>query len=47
MSDMIRQDMIDRLKRLNEDAALLFDDDRRFHMIIVGGAAIYRTFVPV
>lgn len=40
MSDMIRDDMIERLKRLDEDAALTFDDERRFHMIIVGGGAL-------
>lgn len=40
MSDMIRRDMIERLVRLDEDASLIFDDDRRFSMVIVGGSAL-------
>ena len=32
--------MIERLKRVDEDADLMFDDDSRFSMIIVGGGAL-------
>lgn len=32
--------MINRLGRLDEDADLLFDDDRRFRLVIVGGSAL-------
>ena len=37
---MYRNDLIERLKRLDEDADLMFDDDRKFNMIIVGGCAL-------
>lgn len=37
---MIRDDLIERLRRLDEDAALLFDDERRFTLVIVGGGAL-------
>lgn len=40
MSDLIRQDVIDRLQRLDEDAFLSFDDNRKFDMVIVGGSAL-------
>ena len=40
MSDMIKQDLMERLMRLDEDASLLFPDDCRFHLIIVGGSAL-------
>lgn len=33
-------ELIERLKRLDEDAFLLYDDDRRFKMVIVGGGAL-------
>ena len=36
----IYDDLIERLKRVDEDAALLYNDDRRFHMVIVGGCAL-------
>ena len=36
----IYDDLIERLKRVDEDAALLYNDDRRFHMVIVGGGAL-------
>lgn len=32
--------MLERLARLDEDADLLFDDDRRFRMVIVDGSAL-------
>ena len=35
-----KEDLLDRLARLDEDADLLFDDDRRFRMGIVGGSAL-------
>lgn len=35
-----RDDLLERLTRLDEDADLLFDDDRRFRMVIVGGSAL-------
>jgi len=31
---------LERLARLDEDADLLFDDDRQFKMVIVGGSAL-------
>ena len=37
---MLRDDLLQRLARLDEDASLLFDDDRRFRLIIVGGGAL-------
>lgn len=37
---MIQEDLLQRLYRLDEEAALLFDDSRRFHMVIVGGSAL-------
>ena len=40
MSDLQRDDLYARLDRLDEDASLLFDDDRRFRMVIVGGSAL-------
>ncbi len=35
-----KEELLLRLKRLDEDADLLFDDDRRFRMVIVGGSAL-------
>lgn len=40
MTNPMRDDLIYRLRRLDEDADLLFDDDRRFKMVIVGGSAL-------
>ena len=40
MSGFFKQDLLERLARLDEDADLLFDDDRRFRMVIVGGSAL-------
>lgn len=40
MDGMHKRDLIERLKRLDEDADLLFDDDRRFRLVIVGGSAL-------
>ena len=41
MEDFNRNELIERLKRLDEEAYLLYgDDDRRFHLIIVGGGAL-------
>ncbi len=40
MSDFFKDDLLERLTRLDEDADLLFDDDRRFRMVIVGGSAL-------
>lgn len=37
---MTRDDVLMRLERLDEDASLLFDDDSRFNMVIVGGSAL-------
>ncbi|MBQ2764019.1 MAG: hypothetical protein IJF43_03145 [Firmicutes bacterium] len=37
---MIREDLLERLKGLDEEAALLFDTDRRFRIVIVGGSAL-------
>lgn len=40
MDGFFRDDLLERLVRLDEDADLLFDDDRRFRMVIVGGSAL-------
>ncbi len=40
MSSYFKEDLMKRLARLDEDADLLFDDDRRFRMVIVGGSAL-------
>ena len=40
MSTMMKEDLLERLRRLDEDADLLFDDDREFEMIVVGGSAL-------
>jgi len=40
MFDMRREELVERLKRLDEDAYLSFDSDGRFHLIIVGGGAL-------
>lgn len=37
---MLRDELIERLDRLDEDASLMFDGDERFKMIIVGGGAL-------
>lgn len=37
---ILKQDMIQRLRRLDEEAALLFEDEERFHLVIVGGGAL-------
>lgn len=36
----MHDDLIERLRRLDEDADLIFDDDQRFRMVIVGGSAL-------
>lgn len=35
-----KQELLDRLARLDEDIDLLFDDDRRYRIVIVGGSAL-------
>ena len=40
MGGFFKEDLLERLARLDEDADLLFDDDRRFRMVIVGGSAL-------
>lgn len=40
MSEMLREDLLERLDRLDEDASLIFDGDERFHLVIVGGSAL-------
>lgn len=40
MNGLFKEDLMERLARLDEDADLLFDDDRRFRMVIVGGSAL-------
>ena len=39
-NSFVLNDLIERLKRVDEDASLLYDDDRRFRMVIVGGGAL-------
>lgn len=40
MGNFFKDDLLERLERLDEDADLLFDDDRRFKMVIVGGSVL-------
>ena len=40
MDGFFKDDLLERLARLDEDADLMFDDDRRFRMVIVGGSAL-------
>lgn len=40
MVGFFKKDLMDRLARLDEDADLLFDDDCRFKMVIIGGSAL-------
>ena len=37
---MIREDLLERLNGLDEEAALRFDSSRRFRLVIVGGSAL-------
>lgn len=40
MRSMMRDELIQRLKDLDEEASLLFDNVERLHLIIVGGGAL-------
>lgn len=40
MDGFFKEDLLERLARLDEDVDLLFDDDRSFKMVIVGGSAL-------
>jgi len=40
MLEMGRSELLDRLKRLDEDAGFLFEAGDRFHLVIVGGGAL-------
>lgn len=40
MDGFFKDDLLERLARLDEDADLLFGDGRRFRMVIVGGSAL-------
>ena len=40
MDGFFKEDLLERLARLDEEADLLFDNDRRFRMVIVGGSAL-------
>ena len=40
MSAMMRAELIQRLKDLDEEASLLFGEAERLHMVIVGGGAL-------
>ena len=37
---MLRDDLLERLERLDEDAYLLYPGEARFHLVIVGGSAL-------
>lgn len=37
---MLREDLIDRLVRLDEDVSLLYGNEKKFRMVIVGGGAL-------
>ena len=38
--EMSRNELLKRLERLDEDAGLSFENDERFHLVIVGGGAL-------
>lgn len=40
MDGFFKEDLMARLARLDEDADLLFEDERKFKMVIVGGSAL-------
>ena len=40
MNGFMKDELFKRLIRLDEDADLMFDDDKRFSMVIVGGSAL-------
>jgi len=40
MLELSRDELLTRLKRLDEDAELLYGKDVRFHLVIVGGGAL-------
>lgn len=40
MDGFFEEDLLECLARLDEDADLMFDADRRFRMVIVGGSAL-------
>jgi hypothetical protein len=40
MLEMSREELLERLKRLDEDAYLSFETEDRFHLVIVGGGAL-------
>ena len=40
MLSMSRNELIERLKRLDEDASLVYGEGKRFHLVIVGGGAL-------
>lgn len=40
MASLLRDDLIERLELLDEEASLMFDSDQRLHLIIVGGGAL-------
>lgn len=40
MLELIKNDLIQRLNRLDEDASLMFEDNKRFYMVIAGGSAL-------
>lgn len=40
MDSLLRDDLIERLELLDEEASLRFDSDQRLHLIIVGGGAL-------
>jgi hypothetical protein len=40
MPEMPREELLERLKRLDEDAYLSFETEDRFHLVIVGGGAL-------
>ena len=37
---MLKDDLIDRLKRLDEDASFMYDSDGKFQCVIIGGSAL-------
>jgi len=37
---MQRNELLNRLERLDEDASLIFESDKRFRLVIVGGGAL-------
>lgn len=44
MIQLCKEDLYNRIRQLDRDASLLFEDDARYFIVIVGGGALIREF---